>query len=660
MNTALQKTSNRLLGNKYKIRIFLGIALSLVLYIFNIRPLLPATIILGFILYLPSPKVFHSVLSRFIVSVLLLLGIVQLSALIQFLLFPETDFNVLALITTVLSMFLIARLNRGIDDGSREFVSRVDLAAVVTTLFFVAAFFMLLAGRSPVLKITEFASIQSIDAAHHQQMLADMNQLQHLNYRSNKDTYPKGFHISVTFIQDSLYISTPAQSWRVNAAFFMGQYFVWGVLLTYMAFMLAAHLLSTLSKLPKHTNKAYTLLALSIGPWFVLFYTLPFLHHGFLNYFYICTILLCALIYLDEHFTSQLVMQSNFTKQWPLIAYLILVLGISTSWPLLVPPLVLIPLSYALPDRLSLKAIQKIFWRQNWLLVLGFSVQFLPLIFQLYYGRSNFSEQGLNAQGGIRVFHYGLVLLGVALMLFSTHSTQFSARLKRFTNNVLIPFYVFLGALMMMQYFTVGELRYYSIKSAYLVEIIVLLIVTTLFTYTYVKADKSWLRRVITLPLILCFMITALIGLGENPLKEVRNTFRSYSSVGVPVHFETDTSLITDLGLREENRYNNTTVLHHDSVNDKLFANAQVSYWANILSYNGDELYTRSLKCGDELYTLGMFSSGSKNEQDDIIRTIRECAGIAKQGGRQYFIVTDESSKEHLKMLFGDVAVVIF
>lgn len=637
---------------------------ALLLYIVGIKFVLVPLLVIVMSIYLPFPKILASRLARLLTSLFILFGCVQVAALVQFFVRPSSGFGFIAGLLTLQVLLLLAWLSARGDTstGGVPLLTKTDKAALLGMLCVVASFGVL-AGFGNLQKITNFGSTQSVDGTHHYLMTAEMHRNQHFTYASGSDTYPKGFHIAVAFAQHSLHINVSNISWSSNARLFMLQYLVFGSLLVYFACYLARQLLDWLGSVAQASKPSVYTLGLILGSSLGLFYVLPFLHHGFLNYYYIATALIIGLLFLNDY--GQMLSTKTADKrvttpqQWCLLAYCYLLLGISTSWPLLIPPLLLTPFVYMLRPKMKVRDyFGLVIKRQHWLLVMGLLVQLIPLYIQFYYGRGNFSSEGLNAYGAIRVFHYGVMIVGVLGLLYVYMSQEINEKIKTFCSAIFLPLLMLLTGLMAMQYFGLGELRYYSIKSAYLVEmLLIVLLVSLLIERVYRSLDTSRLVLFFGLPLIVGSLLLMLIGFNDNPLKDVRNTYRQYSKVGYPAYFQEDVRGIVQLGQENKIKSYNAIVLHYDAQSDKLSGNMQIPYWSSTLVVDTKDKETRF--CNSRLYSIATYGEADPLQQRKLIDIIRDCAALARNRQRSYYIVTDPASRERLQQLFGDLATII-
>jgi hypothetical protein len=647
----------RFIKSKQSVYAVLALAVATLLYLAGFTWAFAPVMVVVMALALPYPGVFRSLFSRLIVSGLLFYSFLQLASLVQFLTLPQTGFAVIALLTFVLALCAVVALAPLSRNRPMVYADRKDAAAVLTAAFFLVPLAVLCFGSKGLLHTAQLGGIEGIDATNHFAITAEMTQAQHLTYRAG-DYYPKGFHIATGFIQDSLHIRQSDQNWTTNATLFISQYLVFGGLLAYTLFYLGRALVEVIGQ-QKRMNDFW--LALSIGPALTLIYLLPFVNDGFLSYYYICATvamaLVCMISFYEEHHSRQEDFVFTPLSRWFMVAYFLLIVGASMSWPLLIPPLMLIPLLYLLPSAFkNLRRYKKLLTWQNVPLVLVALIQFVPIYFQLKYSDSSATDS-ITLSGGIHIFHFGVVILGLVLAVYLSLTATVSDAFKRFTNNVFWPLYIFLGGLMALQYFLIGELRYYSIKSAYLIEMFVLVVLVVWLLHLY---EKSTLPRfsLLAVPVLTVTAFMALIGLTGNPIKETRDLLRNYSHEVKPQYFDQDVKEFVELGERGDIKNTNVTLLHYDQDKKKLFAHMQIPYWANMMSYSGRASDTAALHCNGHLYSNLLFGTFTDKEQQDLIRIVRACAAMARQHGGTYYIVTDDASEPIIKQLFGDVAEV--
>jgi hypothetical protein len=241
----------------------------LLLYLVGIKFLLLPVLIVLNARYLPLPRIFKSWTSRGIVSFLFIMVFLQLAAALQFLVAPGSNFALLAVIIVALHILLWYFIPI-IQIEKRPLFSRNDVCALLVGAFFLLPFAPTIFGHNAIFNISKVAGIQAIDATNHYVGIAEMMKAEHLDY-SYGHYYPKGFHISVGFIQNTVMKDQYSLGWQGNVMLFFAQYMVSGLVLAYAAYYLGARLLGTLLGKLKGWGKRL-LLALSLGPTLALFY----------------------------------------------------------------------------------------------------------------------------------------------------------------------------------------------------------------------------------------------------------------------------------------------------------------------------------------------------------------------------------------------------
>jgi hypothetical protein len=589
---------------------------------------------------LPYPKVFRSWLSRLAASFLLALSVIQVAATVQFFVAPRSNFAVLSLITTILGAGLVWMLR----NKSRQpwaLLTKVDVAGVVTALFFALPLGLLCFWQNDPVHITALASVQGADGSNHYTAVAEMSKEQHLNYRT-ADYYPKGFHIASAFMLAGFHANQPDQGWAANARTYISMFIAWGALVAYLVLQLAVQLTDHLRKRPPPM-----LLALSIGPILALLYLFTFSQEGFLSYYYICAAVILAVMYLyDAKLDKQI-------EQWPIVAYLLLTFGIALSWgPLLTPALLLIPALYLWPHLQSLKTLPRQLVSKQWIWVtLAFLLQLVPLYLHFKYARLT-SEQGINATGALTAFHYGPFLAGLALTVYML-CAQVDMAWRKFAGNVLLPLFILVGAFACLQYLTVGELRYYTIKSSLLLEIILLATAAAVMGAALYQQKISTIHRWLIMPSIISLGMMMLAGLTASPFAKAHITL---SIITRSVRFdEPITRHYTELG-QSGKLSSNVTNLRYDGADGKLRGNPVVTNWANLMQYTTDGTPASGL-CNGKIFALQAYGTGTAAEQDQLTAAVKDCIVAAADRERPYFIVTDAASVSRLRETFGESVI---
>jgi hypothetical protein len=579
---------------------------------------------------LPYPKAFGSVLSRVVVGFLLALSIIQVAAVVQFFALPGTRFGVVSLLVTIIVCLLIWAL-RGVPRSPARRWTRADTAGIVTALFFVLPLGGLCFWQNDLARLATFASVQGSDGGSHYVMLTEMGTTQHLNYQSAA-YYPKGFHIASAFMMSGLRVTQSDQDWAANARVYVGMYVAWGAVVAYLVTSLACQLSSFL---PRHRRPSEVLLGVSVGPVLAGVYLCVFAQEGFLSFFYILAAILAGVLYiLDGKFDSPL-------GRWSLVAYLLLVFGVAMSWgPLLTPALLVIPLLYLWPG--SLKALAKMVVAREWRwVVLAFALQVVPLYLHFRYAHLS-SDQGLNATGGLKDFDYGVVVAGLALTYYLLVRRHVPDEWRRFVGNVVLPLFALLGLFVAFQLVTVGELRYYSIKISYVLEIILLAVAVAILASRLQRRHVAAIHRWIAVPLVIGLGTVLLASMTTNPLGHARILFGNLTHP----QSNPDAARYALLGTSGQ-LSSNTASLHY--MGDKLVGNAVLANWAHLMQYTSDNTVA-SGGCNGRIFQLQTHQAPA----DQVVSAVKDCIAAAKDRGKPYLVITDPSSAARLKELLGE------
>ncbi|HXH26773.1 MAG TPA: hypothetical protein VNG90_02675, partial [Candidatus Acidoferrum sp.] len=305
----------------------------------------------------------------------------QLALVVQFLVLPESDFRTLALLALLIAVAIIL-LARKIYIPPREktiWIDRKDIIALCVAAIFVVPFGWYCFGPSGLLHITTMAGIQVPDATNHFISLSDMSKVQHLSHQLGY--YPKGFDMSSALIQNSFGLNQTVLPWATNAYLFMFQYVAWNGILAYFLGYFAYLLLEKFDGREQAPPSGF-LLVLSIGIPLTILYLLPFIFEGFLNFSYVCATIAGSYIYLAAIGETN----SQPLRRWYILGYLLMIFGVSFSWPLLTPPLLLTPLLYFWPQRFRFTDVKlSLINRRNLPVIIGFAMQLIPLYMDFRY-----------------------------------------------------------------------------------------------------------------------------------------------------------------------------------------------------------------------------------------------------------------------------------
>jgi hypothetical protein len=400
--------------------------------------------------------------------------------------------------------------------------------------------------------------------------------------------------------------------------------------------------------------------ALAAGLPVVVLFLLPFMYEGFINYYYVVTVALAGLIYLAAAFSKE--GKEPTQQRLFILGYLLLVFGAGMSWPLLVPLFLLIPALYFLPPithvrRQVPELIRAGLARHHWPVIGALALQLVPIYMQMRYAVIGTGDQ-FNAYGSIRTFSYGLIVGGLILTMYASLSKTLPAEIARFIRNVFQPFFVFLLALMVIQYFTAGELRYYAIKTSLLLEIILIAVAAVGVVVVYAQRTTGWVERFCMPVLVVTTGLLLLIGINANPLKDTREMFRKYSGFGTPAFYEPDTTALTNVAAGGNVNDSNLAVVHYDSATNKLFSNMMPVNWITVMQAKPVTV-TPAQICSANLYTVAIYQEPGPQQQMDFATKMRECINIAKKAHRPFFIVTDNGSYGYVQALFGGYATIV-
>lgn len=628
------------------------LALATLLYGIGVKFLFIPMVVASFACLLPFPRLIRSVASRLFFSGMLACGVLQLAIVTQFYLWPQSGFQVIGLLTAIFSLGLVAYgLSR--QQPAAEpivWIDRRDGIALGCALLFVLPLGWYSFGDHGLEHIVSMASVQVPDATNHFISMSGLYETQHIP--RGMDYYPVGFDLSTSFIQDSIGLDQTKMAWKDAARLFMAHYTVIGGMLAYSLAYLACLFLERAGDKVRTTRKGF-LLVLALGLPLTLLYLVPFVFEGFLNFCYVCATIACSFFYIDaarEAGTPKL-------ARWFLLGYLMLIFGTAMSWPLLTLPLLLVPIMYFWPERLRFReGLRRLLVAGNLPLIAGFAVQLIPLY--MVYRYSAPGANSINTPGALTSFHYGTLLLSMALVGLVLYSDKFSDSLKTLVRSIYIPFFLLLVGLMAVQYFTVGELRYYVIKAHYVVELFTVALLAGLLIRATVTAGLGLVKALLLTAVLPLLSFMLLIGIGKaNPLDELRKLVPTLSRFGTPIFLDSDITKVVELGAQGKIKHFNMTILHYSPADRKLFAAMQPAYWGNAVTYD-----TRPDK-GDcnigDIYAVATYQGFSQEQQSKLIEEIRFCQQFARQNQVPYYIVTDTDSAPYVRQLIGGDIVLI-
>lgn len=636
------------LFNKHYIRdpLLYIVIFSEILYLFHFKWLLIPALIIYLAARLDLPKFFDSLFSRGLMSFLILFSLIQVIEAFTFLFYTftgnggtiENGFEYMSIALVLFST--IAVILYGINKKKNKFISNRDKKALLATLVFIVPVLFLFFKTPDPVRILSFAGIQSPDGAAHSVYIREIEESEVLTYKTFL-YYPKGFHYSEAFIQDSLGLNQLNKSWIFNLRLYVSLYVFWGFIAAIVILYLAYFLYQQRAG-PGGKNEL--LLALTVIPVVTVLYLIPFIYLGFLNYYFILAAILLAAIML---MSSPIKLTSLSVA-----SYLILFFAVSMSWgPLLFPAFLLLPILMLSKNRINTREIISKASFKNLCLIISFLIiEVIPVYIHLKYSKLN-SAQGINALGIMRDFHYGIVLLGIIFIIYSIHTVS-SNEFWQKVRSLLLPFTVLVGTILVAQLFLVGEARYYSIKISYILEIIILIIAAILVIGARHR-EKNDLLNWIETPVVFFIGAILIVSISGNAFLPLRQTFRSHSNYGFPEYYETDLEAFSELGRQGLLRNGYNVPLHYNYETRKYTGNGLLMNVANLLQKDPKGTQ-KTADCATGSFQIFAYGNGSQQEQINLIRIIKNCIQYAHARGQKYYIITDKQSLNKLKLDFGD------
>jgi hypothetical protein len=345
--------------------------------------------------------------------------------------------------------------------------------------------------------------------------------------------------------------------------------------------------------------------------------------------------------------------------RWNLLAYFILLFGASATWPLLIPPFLLIGAMFVLPSNLKPGVlIKRLISYKNLPLLAAVLIQFIPVYFQYKYATLSTSAD-LNYTGGLTEFYPIEILFGLLLIIGLVLFAKIEESFKRLIISIFIPLFMFLAVLAFYQYFTIGEIHYYVIKISWLLEILLFAVGTAYLVKTFVSSKLYEARYAWFLPVVPLVIILLLISSVDNPLKDLRDLFRHYSNDVIPQYLDQDSNTEVTLGVEGKIKGSNVTALHFNPDQGKYFADMQIPYWADMVNYSGDPQDFKASTCIGNIYYNLAYGKYDVAAQQLLVSQINSCAINARKRGLKFYVVTDPMSEVHVKNLLGNLVTIV-
>ena len=627
----------------------LAILFTAVLYLIGFSIFTLPFISLIFVFTLKFPVIFNTFFSRIFISIFLAFALSQVAAYIQLFIFPTSGFNTLGAIFFIASALFVFVMKNVSLHKYRSFISFVDIkdigALVCVALFMIPVFVILTHGG--IQNLAELGGLQGVDGVNHYMWITSLDIAEHLDYAPGS-YYPKGFHIAIAFFQDSIWLDQTENSWLNNVYTYFGQYVVFGsAMLISLYYVFIAFSRQILNE-KKITMYAHLGAAIALSVTVTLFIFFNFFNNGFLSYFYIAsTIFLAITCLLSLPLNNRLSSLASDERTYLLFLYLLLILGASASWPLLTPPLLLTGMLFFIDD-IKIR-FSKILSTATFAVIVAVVFNLLAVYLQFKYSTVDNAES-VNLTGGLRIFHIGVLAIGLVVLGVFVYSSKLSVYTKKIIQQIVLPMFVLVIGLALMQYFFVGEVRYYTIKTFLILEMIIFAMTIALVSVTLVQKSKTW-YLILTIPVLVIGIFFVVIGLTSNPLEDARNIIRSPTSLEMPAYLTSDSEKVANLGVEGLLVESNSLTLHV-SESGKVFTHMQGYYWGDVMSYDASVSGYGALVCSDSVYKILFKQDFSLEAQRALIDKVNECIEFAKDNNSQFYIITDRQSEPQLETIF--------
>jgi len=618
-------------GRRYWAYIGAAFAAALALQFVGVGFALPLLVLALSFWHVPVPRQMNSILGRALAAVIFIIALLQCAALAQALVWPSSNFlyvSALLAVFSFVSIYAFARPHERI-----RWFTRYDAVGLVAAVIFVAPLFWMV-RHDTVASIVSIAGLQSPDAGHHFSFIGDMISAQHFD----SSGYPKSFHLAVGYLQNAFVGSQDQLSWKENVLTFFAQYILFGTILAqslgYLCIVLCERMIR---KVPSRWVSGAVSIALALPLQIVILW--PFVEHGFLNYFYLVGLLAIAIL-----LSSELSRQKE-PREAEINLVLLLLLAAALTWPLVVPATLLAVAIAAWPGKIE----------QVWPLVKRHKIATVLVLFQIAPLVMQVLQPGttsINDQGDLRTLAVYLLGVGSVTTVFTVRFL--SKMVRRILAAGLVPFVILAAAILGMQLVLFGEPRYFSIKVALLVEAFLLVIsVAGLFAW----GVKRRLGRVSLLLLALVPLGATLLLLvaSGKPLEDVRNLYRDQLGQVKPALYDHDVSEYTKLGKVGAINYFNSTALHYNQQNDKLYSHPFLPQVVQLMKYPRTASGLEAFTCHKKIFNNLAYGDFSEVAQRELVTQIRTCAQVATVNGQKYYIITDKASLERVKAAIGEM-----
>ncbi len=619
-------------------------------------------------LFAPVPRALNSLLGKLLTGLLVVYAGLQLAALVQLFVFPHSGFATTSVLLALFVCVFLLALGKYTIQMPKLMRGR-DWLALLACSFFIIGFLPFVASSNSMARFTELAGVQVVDGPHHWDITSDLNTSQNLDPRYAPRTvgvyYPAGFHYATAYFEDAFGLSGDQNSWSFNARMYFAQYAFFGIVLglalVYFSYGLAERIY------PEVKGWAYGAIALSVGASGTILFYLLFVSEGYLNYYYVCATILIGMNYLLEEREWLIPKRGKDSKRallkaLPLSMFLLLSYGASGSWPLLTPAILLTAaLTLEYPNIRKWYGFTKANLAMISPVALLVLLHLMAVFAQVHYLPASGSL--VNAGGAIQSFDILFLVIGVGLVF--THIYKDKTKSSGLLTALFAPFILLICGLMAYQFFTLGGASYYLIKVSLVFEMFVLALLS-IDAVVLVKNVKNMniFAQFFWPPLAVAFIVIASLGTMPQPFQEIRNLYRHASGIGAPLHEDSDSAAIADLGTHYILDHYNVTVLHYDLANHYDFAQIEPAVWANsVEASDGPAHAGKSDVAGLTCFTIqsNLLARGitSSAQQEELINAVQACATAANKYGLPYYVVTDPDSVTALEAQLGPSSRII-
>lgn len=649
-------------GNRFKFSLTLLVVLSLGGYGIGLHWLLPLSMFISIMVAIPMPGVLSSWISRSVGGVLFMYALLQCAEMLQFVLFPAAKFGVLSVIAALLTVVFVWVFGRT-EPYRVQILNKKDCVALLMLLPLAISFAPIISGQDSLVRVATIASTQISDSVAHFGGMSGYNITQNLNY-SPGNYYPSGFHLTTAYIETAFMGNTNETSWQTHVVIYFGMYLVMAVLLELtLAYVIFFFVEKYSNRSQKRGILGHATAGLIVSLITTPLYLLLFINEGFINYFYICASMLFAFVYILD---SEAVYKQNLSIRrllnqysWPICAFLLLGFGASFSWPLMALPVLLSGLLLFLLANKTLipeRSQYKTYVLVNLPVAFFVVCNLVAIYFQAKYFKNGSSV--INYGGGLTTFNAPLLLIGLLAVAYFL-ITNLSKSANRVAV-VIAPQLMLIAGFMAWQMFKLGEIRYYTIKTAIPLEMTGLLFFVAVIVLLAFGSSLQRLLQPVVAASVALFIVVGTIALVPQPFQEIRGMFRAQTGISLPPHTADDVQILTKLGTGNKIKDFNVTALHYDADNARIYAHEQPALWANAMT----PVYTdtsqsisggRTTNCFGTQYNLLAYGSGTADEQEKLTKAIKQCINKSTKKGLPYYVVTDPPSAVYLRQIFGNI-----